>query len=353
MTNPRFDSAGAAAAARRALQTLDSLASEPQALSHEMRIMAAYRLRRIVVEAISNTAPAFLDDVAGAMDNLASHVRAQASVGTHRYVDMSADGGVPERTTRVYEAAWSVFDQANLIRSADLFGRRFAANGISVEFVRDADCLDFGCGTGRNCLALAQLGARSVTGVDLSARNITLARERLRLAPASDIIKFRSGDIYEVFAESRDCYDVIVAQGVIHHMADPQAAFRILGRLLRSGGCAFVYVFGTSGEAMYWRVVDVMRNLLRPVPLEATRNFLDLIGAAPFDTYNVLDFSYVPIQHRFTQSQFEELADAAGLRIAARLERGEVYDAGQRAVLYPWEGEFWGCYDMRCLLDKL
>jgi malonyl-CoA O-methyltransferase len=44
--------------------------------------------------------------------------------------------------------------------------------------VKGLDCVEFGCGTGRNLAAMAQAGARTVTGLDLSHAMLEIARAR-------------------------------------------------------------------------------------------------------------------------------------------------------------------------------
>jgi ubiquinone/menaquinone biosynthesis C-methylase UbiE len=44
--------------------------------------------------------------------------------------------------------------------------------------VKGMDCVEFGCGTGRNLAAMAKAGARTVTGLDLSPAMLAVARAR-------------------------------------------------------------------------------------------------------------------------------------------------------------------------------
>jgi malonyl-CoA O-methyltransferase len=44
--------------------------------------------------------------------------------------------------------------------------------------VKSADCVEFGCGTGRNLAAMAAAGARTITGLDVSLGMLDIARVR-------------------------------------------------------------------------------------------------------------------------------------------------------------------------------
>lgn len=49
--------------------------------------------------------------------------------------------------------------------------------------VRGMDCVEFGCGTGRNLEAMSRAGARTLTGLDLSPSMLDAARTRNRDVP--------------------------------------------------------------------------------------------------------------------------------------------------------------------------
>ena len=52
------------------------------------------------------------------------------------------------------------------------------ALAAGLKAVKGQDCLEFGCGTGRNLGAMAQADARTVTGIDLSPAMLEQARAR-------------------------------------------------------------------------------------------------------------------------------------------------------------------------------
>jgi malonyl-CoA O-methyltransferase len=63
----------------------------------------------------------------------------------------------------------------------------YAANAaltVGLGGVKGLDCLEFGCGTGRNLAAMASAGARTVTGFDLSRHMLAQAHLRNQDAPA-------------------------------------------------------------------------------------------------------------------------------------------------------------------------
>jgi tetratricopeptide (TPR) repeat protein len=114
---------------------------------------------------------------------------------------------------------------------------------VAVLPVGDAGGLDIlvaGCGTGRNAIETARkfAGAR-VLAVDLSLSSLAHAARKTREAGLSVesglAIDYAQADLLKLGATDRR-FDLIEAVGVLHHMKDPLAGWRVLVSLLRPGG---------------------------------------------------------------------------------------------------------------------
>ncbi len=92
--------------------------------------------------------------------------------------------------------------------------------------------LDYGCGTGHNAVALAELGA-TVVGIDVSAEAIRKARRR---AGDNETLTFIRMDA-EAMSFPDDHFDLIYGSSILHHL-DVGAASREIARVLRPGGRA-------------------------------------------------------------------------------------------------------------------
>jgi ArsR family transcriptional regulator len=90
---------------------------------------------------------------------------------------------------------------------------------------------DLGAGTGVFTAAVAPF-VRSVTVVDRSPEMLDAARRRL--GDASNV-RFREGDLGAIPIDD-DAIDCAVVSLVLHHVADPAAAFAEVRRILRPGG---------------------------------------------------------------------------------------------------------------------
>ena len=70
--------------------------------------------------------------------------------------------------------------------------------------------------------------------VDLSLSSLGYAQRKAREMGLSGI-EFAQADLLELGATGRS-FDVVECSGVLHHMADPFAGWRMLLSLLRPGG---------------------------------------------------------------------------------------------------------------------
>jgi tetratricopeptide (TPR) repeat protein/2-polyprenyl-3-methyl-5-hydroxy-6-metoxy-1,4-benzoquinol methylase len=106
----------------------------------------------------------------------------------------------------------------------------------------DVDVLIAGCGTGQHSIEIAQRwrGTRMLA-IDLSRHSLSYAR-RQSLALGLDNITYAQADILELASLGRS-FDVIEAAGVLHHLADPRAGWRVLTSLLRDGGFVFLGLY--------------------------------------------------------------------------------------------------------------
>jgi len=104
------------------------------------------------------------------------------------------------------------------------------------------DILVAGCGTGQHPILIAQqiLGAR-VLAVDLSRASLAYAQRKTSELGLQQI-EYAQADILELGNLGRS-FDLIEAVGVLHHLADPQAGWRLLLSLLRSGGVMHIGLY--------------------------------------------------------------------------------------------------------------
>lgn len=120
-------------------------------------------------------------------------------------------------------------------READDSWRRAIARFVDPTGLR---VVDIGCGGGIYSTSLAQMGAAQVTGIDSSAQMVQDARHRAEAAgiPA---VTFQQGSAERTGLPDVSA-DLVLQRALIHHLADPAAAFAEARRILKPGGTLLV-----------------------------------------------------------------------------------------------------------------
>lgn len=107
--------------------------------------------------------------------------------------------------------------------------------------------LDAGCGSGVGTEYLVHLNPQAqVTGIDLSAGTLQVARERCQRSGA-DRVEFHHLSLYDVDQVPGE-FDLINCVGVLHHLPDPIRGIQALSRKLAPGGLMHIFVYGELGR---------------------------------------------------------------------------------------------------------
>jgi SAM-dependent methyltransferase len=170
-----------------------------------------------------------------------------------------------------------------------------------------------GCGTGLSTTELARhaRGAR-ILAIDLSLASLSYAKRMAQNFGLTNI-EFAQADIMKLGSIGRD-FDFIDASGVLHHLGDPWAGWRVLLSLLRPGGAMEVGLYSERGR----RNVVAGRALIaqrcyKPIPADIRRCREDIATAEDgsllqsltrsddfFSTSECRDLLFHPQEHRLT-----------------------------------------------------
>lgn len=130
-----------------------------------------------------------------------------------------------------------------------------------------ARCLDVGCGGGDVTLVLARRAHGGyVTGVDLDAEKVELARDEAKAARIENV-EFSTGDVMRAPGGAR--YDVIYVRFLLTHLPDPAAAVANLVRQLAPAGVLIVEDIDFRGHVChphspaFDRYVELYRTAVR------------------------------------------------------------------------------------------
>jgi ubiquinone/menaquinone biosynthesis C-methylase UbiE len=251
------------------------------------------------------------------------------------------DGTAQERGLSVkelYETAWTSYSERTYDHSLDLIHKRLRANGMDADFFRGKKCLDGGCGTGRFAIAMAQLGAEQSVGIDIGTRSLNFAnkqKERLGLANVSfremsaDNLEFEDG-----------YFNVVISNGVLHHIEDTERGLSEHLRVLRNGGLFWLYLYGKGG--IFWEVYDVFKDALKNITYTTAAQILRQFHIQENKFYLFSDNVYVPVRKYYNHPEVHAMISKY-CEYSHELLKGATGDDDVKDLLsQPYGKIFWG-----------
>lgn len=220
-------------------------------------------------------------------------------------------------------------------RKADLTWRENIQHHI-ID-VRNKNIVDIGCGGGIYTLALAEMGAAHVTGIDFSQAEIEAAQEHYS---AISNITFAVGDAFSTGLQSAQ-YDSVLERALIHHFqqGDLVRCFAEARRILKPGGMLIVQdrtpedcmLSGSETHVRHYVVTYFPKLLEKDVARRHTSEVvIDALHEAGFEhveeqklwetrqiykdvdelTQNILQRTGRSILHELTDEELQELVTA-------------------------------------------
>ncbi len=238
----------------------------------------------------------------------------------------------------LYETAWTSYSERTYDHSLELIHNRLSANGMDDDFFKGKKCLDGGCGTGRFAIAMAQLGAAESIGIDIGTRSLDFAnkqKDRLGLSNVS----FR-----EMSADNLDFednyFDVVISNGVLHHIENTEKGLGEHLRVLQSGGLFWLYLYGKGG--IFWEMYDVFKDALKNIAYTTATQILQQFYLRENKFYLFSDNVYVPIRKYYSYSEVHAMLSKY-CEYAYELLKGATGDDDVRDLLsQPYGKVFWG-----------
>jgi 2-polyprenyl-3-methyl-5-hydroxy-6-metoxy-1,4-benzoquinol methylase len=207
-------------------------------------------------------------------------------------------------------------------RLRELFPHAGAASTIPER----ASMLIAGCGTGRHAaMSAAQNPDSRILAIDLSRASLAYAARRARESGLANL-EFAQADILEL-GRLQERFDVIQCSGVLHHLQDPMAGWRVLTGLLAPGGKMKVALYSEIAR----RSVAAARRLIAdrgfaadPKGMRAARAAILALPsddpahpvAGSIDFYSLSgcrDLLFHVREHRYTPTRIAEMLGDLGL----------------------------------------
>ena len=222
--------------------------------------------------------------------------------------DAAVIANVEKNTAKLYSDCFDRLNQwtdDSWLRQGEML---FQNIGLSDEIVQGKKCLDGGCGHGTLSYQLLKHGASEVWGVDLHR-----TYKELMLTDKPNF-HFLQASLLDVPIED-NTFDLVASNGVLHHTADPEKAFKEFVRITKPGGRIVVGVYGKHGLFPYCLSLMRLVTVKRPIiPEGLTRWVIDKLAISPMVRYQILDYVYVPRLERFSPKEMRSLFESNGLK---------------------------------------
>jgi 2-polyprenyl-3-methyl-5-hydroxy-6-metoxy-1,4-benzoquinol methylase len=194
-----------------------------------------------------------------------------------------------------------------------------------IEKVDRPQILIAGCGTGQHSITTATKYKNcDVLAIDLSLSSVAYAKRKTEELGISNI-EYMQADILDLSSLDRK-FDIIESAGVLHHMDDPMAGWKVLTDCLNTGGLMQI---GLYSELARKHIVQI-RDEIEQSNIESSRDSMKLfrnkIGSSEeehhkkivssFDFYSMSalrDLIFHVQEHRFTIPQIKASLTQLGL----------------------------------------
>jgi len=320
----------AAIAVLACYRSLDGLAASAILASHELAArddafghLIAQQIRHAAVE---RKLAANLPELGDSDDETSRKVRRQYEQSPYpRWTNMARLKSKPLRAL-----LGDLFPHANL-------------RGLNIS--AEPDLLVAGCGTGAHAIAAALRYRNShVLAMDLSLASLAYGKRQAE-ALGVDRIEWARGDILALAGFERR-FDMVDCGGVLHHMREPMAGWRILRNLLKPGGVMKIGLYSELARTDFVRLGAELAAT-EDDPANRIRSYRHEIFALPDDAplkrvlalhdfYTLSecrDLLFHVEEHRFTLPEIARCLDALDLEFIG-------FEMRERALIDRYRARF-------------
>tara|TARA_B110000503_G_scaffold86579_1_gene131737 strand:+ start:1943 stop:4396 length:2454 start_codon:yes stop_codon:yes gene_type:complete len=183
-----------------------------------------------------------------------------------------------------------------------------------------------GCGTGQHSIATASIFKNAnVLAIDLSLSSLAYAKRKTQ-EMGFENIEYMQADILDLGQLDRK-FDIIESSGVLHHMEDPRAGWRVLTTCINSGGLMKI---GLYSELARQHIVKMRQEIKQSdlgtndIAMQSFRNEVikskashhQLITSSPdfYSMSSLRDLLFHVQEHQFTIPQIKQCLAELGLK---------------------------------------
>jgi SAM-dependent methyltransferase len=211
---------------------------------------------------------------------------------------------------------------------------------ININIPKQPEVLIAGCGTGKHSLLIASmLPEARMTSVDLSRASLSYAIRKAKELGMEKNHRFLQGDILELKSLGQS-YDIIESVGVLHHMKDPMAGWRVLTNILRPGGLMRIGLYSRSARRDIIRAREEISAGGYGEDIHGIRAYREKIGMDPRYPFNassdfftascVRDLLFHRQEQQFTLPQIKQALQELGLVFLGFGNNQTIYERYQK-----------------------
>lgn len=176
------------------------------------------------------------------------------------------------------------------------------------QLIRGKRILDFGCGTGMQCIRLAQLGAGHSFGLDIREAVLSVGRRQAREHGVAEKVTFGTTVPNELIGT----FDIVLSKDSMEHFGDPAGALEEMKRVVRPGGTIMIcfsppWFAPYGGHMQFFTKLPWAHLLFSESTVMAVRSRFRSDGAR----------SHAEVEgglNKMSVARFERLVENAGLR---------------------------------------
>tara|TARA_B100001029_G_C15045693_1_gene446939 strand:+ start:75 stop:1127 length:1053 start_codon:yes stop_codon:yes gene_type:complete len=210
-------------------------------------------------------------------------------------------------TQELFGSLWKERKEQKFLDSRKTLFGLLKRNNIDLNYFKKKNILDMGCGSGRFTLAFSYLNPEKVIGVDLGEEGLKIAKSIAKKKKIKNVKFIKSSVLNLPFR--KNTFDFVFCKGVLHHTGNTFKGLDNIKKVLKKGGKAFVYLYGSGG--IFWYTRKQMRKVMRKIPYDFAIQTLNLLGMPSKRTIFV-DSWYVPIEDHINKKKLENCFKSKG-----------------------------------------